>query len=37
MTLEGEIDKSKDYIARAEGQAQAGAQDQEPGLLEALD
>jgi uncharacterized protein YaaN involved in tellurite resistance len=34
-TLEGEIRKSKQYIARAEGQAAAEAQG--PGLLEALD
>jgi uncharacterized protein YaaN involved in tellurite resistance len=37
MALEGEIGKSKEYIARAEGQAQGQAQQQGPGLLEALE
>lgn len=36
-TLEGEINKSKDYIARAEGQAQAVAETKSAGMLEALD
>ena len=36
-TLEGEIEKSKEYIARAEGQAQGSAPAANPGLLKALD
>ncbi len=35
--LEIEVEKSKGYIARAEGQAQAGKQVQDSGLLAALD
>lgn len=35
--LENEVEKSKGYIARAEGQAQAGKQVQDSGLLAALD
>ncbi len=35
--LETEVEKSKGYIARAEGQAQAGKQVQDSGLLAALD
>jgi len=36
-TLEGEVEKSKEYIARAEGQAQGSAPAANPGLLKALD
>jgi len=36
-TLEGEIEKSKEYIARAEGQAQGSVPAANPGLLKALD
>lgn len=36
-SLEGEISKSKQYIARAEGQAQGAAEAKSQGLLEALD
>lgn len=35
--LESEVEKSKGYIARAEGQAQAGKQVEDSGLLAALD
>ena len=35
--LEAEVHKSKGYIARAEGQAQALKSVQEPGLLSSLD
>lgn len=35
--LENEVEKSKGYIARAEGQAQAGKQVEDSGLLAALD
>ena len=34
-TLSTEVEKSKGYIARAEGQAQAGRAAQEPSLLTA--
>jgi uncharacterized protein YaaN involved in tellurite resistance len=36
-TLEGEISKSREYIARAEGQAQGAAEAKGQGMLEALD
>ena len=34
--LEGEVSKSREYIARAEGQAQGAIEAKNPGLLEAL-
>lgn len=37
QALEGEVARSKDYIARAEGQAQASLETKDGGLLEAMD